>query len=95
MKTQRNKQMEEEIDAIVIAHADDEEAWDLPVNVSKKKTTSVSLPAALAERAFFFSRVHKEKNTGNWIARIIQERLDMEEAAFTGLKRDMFAKSAR
>jgi hypothetical protein len=95
MKARRNKQTEEEIDAIVIAHADDENEWDQPVQVHKKKTASVSLPANLAERAVFFSRVHREKSMENWLARIIQERLDIEEAAFTGLKRDMFAKSAR
>lgn len=95
MKAQRSKQTEEEIDAIVTAHADDENAWDQPVHVHKKKSASISLPTVLAERAAFFSRIHREKNMENWLARIIQERLDIEEAAFIGLKRDMFAKSAR
>ncbi len=95
MKAQRNKHTEEEIDDIVTAHAGDENAWDQPVHIHKNKSASVSLPAALAERAVFFSRVHREKSMENWLARIIQERLDVEEAAFTGLKRDMFAKSAR
>jgi hypothetical protein len=95
MKAQHNKQTEEEIDAIVVAHADDESEWEQQAIVRKKKTASISLPAPLAERAIFFSRVHREKSMENWLARIIQERLDIEEAAFTGLKRDMFAKSAQ
>ena len=32
MKAQRNKQTEEEIDAFVVAHADDENAWGQPVH---------------------------------------------------------------
>jgi hypothetical protein len=95
MKTERNKQTEEEIDAFVVAHAEDENAWDQPVHVVKKKSASVSIPASLADRAAFFSRIHREKSMENWLARIINERLDIEEAAFTGLKRDMFAKSPR
>jgi len=95
MKAHRNKKTEQEIDAIVTAHADDENAWDTPVHLHKKKSASISLPAILADRAAFFSRIHREKNMENWLARIIQERLDIEEAAFNGLKRDMFAKSAR
>ena len=29
----------------------------------------------------------------SWLKRIIQERIDLEEAAFTGLKRDIAAKN--
>ena len=38
MKAQWNKQTKEEIDAIVTAHADDDNEWDQPVRVHKKKT---------------------------------------------------------
>ncbi len=38
MKTHSNKQTEEEIDAIVTAHADDENAWDQAVHVHKKES---------------------------------------------------------
>jgi hypothetical protein len=95
MNAQRNKQSDEEIDVIVTAHADDESAWDQPVHIHRKKSASISLQTVLTERAAFFSRIHREKNMENWLARIIQERLDIEEAAFTGFKREMFSKSAR
>jgi hypothetical protein len=83
---------EEGIDNIAIAQAEDDSAWEQPVSVKMKKATSVSLPAALAERDAFFARVHREKNLENWLKQIIQERLDIEEAAFTGFKKDMLAK---
>ena len=51
---------------------------------------------ALAVRAAFFARVHREKSLENWLKQIIQERLvDIEEAAFAGFKKDMIAKGSR
>lgn len=44
MKTERTKQTEEEVDAFVVAQAEDENAWDQPVRVVKKKSASVSIP---------------------------------------------------
>lgn len=89
MKAKRTAMNEEEIDNIVIAQAEDEAAWEEPVIVKKNSATSVSLPAALAERAAFFARVHREKDLESWLKRIIQERLDIEEAAFSGFKKEM------
>ena len=34
-----------------------------------------------------------EVSVEDWLRRIIQERIDLEEAAFTGLKRDLAAKN--
>lgn len=95
MNAKRAVMTEEEIDTIVTAQAEDETAWEQPVTVKRGRATSVSLPAALAERAAFFARVHREKSLDNWLKRIIQERLDIEEAAFTGFKRDLLAKGSR
>jgi len=57
--------------------------------------TSVSIPAALAAQAAFFARLHREADLSNWLKRIIQERLDIEEAAFSGSKKDLLAKNSR
>jgi hypothetical protein len=46
-------------------------------------------------RAAFFARIHREKNLESWLKQIIQERLEIEEAAFTGFKKDMLAKGSR
>ena len=60
MKSKLKFKTEEEIDRIVIAQADDEFAWGVPVKVSKSKSTSLVLPSDLAARAAFFARLHRE-----------------------------------
>lgn len=94
MKTRRKKLSEEEIDQIVISQADNDAAWEDPLKVSPKRATSLSLPAILASRAVFFARLHREPSLEDWIKRIIRERLDIEEAAFAGCKREMIAKNS-
>ena len=90
MRKKRAKSLtEREIDNIVVAQADDETAWGKPVRIEKVKTASVLLPASLATRAAFFARLHREKNIEAWLERIIQDRLDLEEAAFADLKREL------
>ena len=86
---------EEEIDRIVIAQADNKTAWEKPLEVRRTKSTSVLIPAALAAQAAFFARLHLEANLNNWLKRIIQERLDIEEAAFAGSKKDLVANNDR
>ena len=80
---------ERDIDQIVVAQADEDAAWGKPVLVRRTKTASVPLPSALTTRVAFFARLHREQSMEAWIERIIQERLDLEEAAFAGLKRDL------
>jgi len=80
---------DEEIDRIVVAQADDESAWGKPIKVRPPKSSTMRLPSELAARAAFFARLHRESNMENWLKRIIRERIDFEEAAFSGLKRDL------
>ena len=80
---------EADIDQIVVAQAEDDTAWGKPVRVRKTKPASIPLPSALATRVAFFARLHREQSVEAWIERIIQERLDLEEAAFASLKRDL------
>jgi hypothetical protein len=82
---------EEEIDKIVEAQADDDSAWEKPIRVRKAKPASVPLSSELAARAAFFACLHRERSVGDWLRRIIQERIDLEEAAFAGLKRELAA----
>lgn len=84
---------EEEIDALVEAQADDDSAWDESVGVHRTESASVSLPSDLAARAAFFARLHRETNFEDWLRRVIQERLDLEEAAFATLKRELATKN--
>jgi hypothetical protein len=94
MRTKKKAQplAEQEIDQIVVAQVEDDTAWGNPVRVRRTKTASVPLPSALAARVAFFARLHREQSMEAWIERIIQERLDLEEAAFAGLKRDLATK---
>ena len=80
---------EQEIDQIVAAQADDDSAWDSPIRVQKAKPASLSIPANLAARAAFLARLHRTKNVDDWLTRIIQERIELEEAAFIGAKQDL------
>lgn len=86
---------EEEIDQKVIDQADNASAWESPIKSRKSKSTSVTLPSELASRAAFFARLHREGSLDSWLKRIIQERLDIEEAAFSGLKKELSAKNSR
>ena len=72
MKSKLKFKTEEEIDRIVIAQADDDSAWGLPVKVSKSKSTSLALPSDLAVRAAFFARLHREASLENWLKRVPQ-----------------------
>ena len=86
---------EEEIDRIVISQADNETAWGKPMKIRRTKPISVLIPAALAAQAAFFARLHREANLSSWLKRIIQERLDIEEAALTESKKDLVANNGR
>ena len=85
---------EEEIDQIVVAQADDNSAWSEPIQVRKTKPTDLSIPGELAARAAFLAQLHREKNMEEWITRIIRERIELEEAAFLEIKRDLAIKSS-
>ncbi len=95
MKSKRKVMTEEKIDQKVTAEADDASAWESSTKALKSKSTSVILPSELASRAAFFARLHRERSLENWLKRIIQERLDIEEAAFSGFKRELLAKNGR
>lgn len=89
MKTKWKAMTEEEIDRAVVAQAENKDAWEKPVKARRAKLTSVSLPSALAAKAAFFARLHREAKLENWLNRIIQERLDIEEAAFADFKKNL------
>ena len=94
MSTKNNKRLsEQEIDRLVIAQADDKSAWDKPIRVRKTKPASVSIPAELAARATFLAQLHRTKNLEEWLTQVIEERIELEEAAFIGVKEDLATKA--
>lgn len=82
-----NSLSEAEIDAIIIAQADDDAAWEPVIHVQRHQPASIALPADLAARAAFLARVHHQNSMEAWLRRIIEERIELEEAAFVGAKR--------
>ena len=88
-KSTRKHFSEEEIDKVVESQAEEDSAWEKPIKVRRAKPTALSLPAELAARAVFLARLHREKNVEEWLARIIKERVELEEVAFSEAKRAM------
>jgi hypothetical protein len=88
----KNNLTEKEIDKVVVAQANDESAWEKPVNVRRTKPASFSIPAGLVARAAFLARAHRTKNVDEWLAQVIRERVELEEAAFAGAKQELTVK---
>lgn len=88
-KSRRKQLSEEEIDRIVESQAKDDSAWEKPIQVRKARAASLSLPAELAARAAFLTKLHREKNVEDWLRRIIKERVELEEVAFIEAKREI------
>lgn len=93
-KTAKTRLSDAEIDALVEAQANYPSAWDKPTKVRRGKNAPLSLPADLAARAVFLAKLHREKNVDSWLARIIKERVELEERAFSQAKRALSARSA-
>lgn len=90
MKSKANKVLsEQEIDNIVVSQANDDSAWGKPIRARRNKPASLSIPADLAARAAFLAQIHRTKSVEEWLTQVIQERVELEEAAFAGLKHDL------
>lgn len=91
----RKRQTEEEIDEQVIARADDDSAWEEPIQVKRGDTAHFSLPPELAARAAFLARIHRAGGIEAWLSRIIRERIELEEGAFAAAKRELATRSSK
>jgi hypothetical protein len=88
MSRRDQRRTEAEIDDIVVSQADEDTAWDAPVQV-EAAVSSFSLPADLSMRASFLARLHHARGLEDWLARVIRERIELEESAFAAAKRDL------
>jgi len=84
---------EKDIDQLIVAQANNHSAWEKPIRVRRTKSASLSIPADLAARAAFLARLHRKTSAEEWLRHIIQERVELEEAAFVGAKHDLAAKA--
>lgn len=80
---------QEAIDQLVIAHSDDESAWEAPIRVKKSKPASLSIPGDLAARAAFLASLHREAGVHKWVERVLRERVELEELAFAEAKKEL------
>ena len=83
------KLAQEEVDRLVTAEADEDSAWQKAIVVKRPKSTSLSIPAELAARAAFLARLHRESRVDKWVERIVRERVEIEESAFTAAKKTL------
>ena len=83
------KPTQEQVDRLVAAEADEDSAWQKAIVVRRPKTTSLSIPAELAARAAFLARLHRESRVDKWVERIVRERVEIEESAFTAAKKTL------
>ena len=87
--TTKRKITEMEIDELVEKQVEDDSAWEKPVRVRRTKSASLSIPPELAARAAFLAKLHRKPNVEEWLTRVIQERIELEEAAFVGAKHEL------
>lgn len=90
---EKKAQSEKEIDDFVAAQADDESSWDQSIQVRRTASSTMRIPSELAARAAFFAKLHRQTSVEECLSKIVKERLEMEEAAFASLKREMAFKT--
>jgi len=84
---------ESEIDESVVKQANDDLAWEKTICVRRSKGASFSIPSELAARAAFLAKLHRKSNVAEWLERVIQERIELEEAAFVGVKQELTSRA--
>jgi hypothetical protein len=89
--TAKRKMTESEIDELVEQQASNDSAWEKPVRVRKTRGASISIPPDLAARAAFLAKLHRKPSVEEWLTRVIQERIELEEAAFIGAKQELIS----
>jgi len=82
----------EQIDDLVVSQAEDDYAWDAPIEVRRNKPGSFSLSPELAGKAVFLARLHHAAGVEEWLTNVIKERIELEEVAFAAVKREMQSK---
>lgn len=83
------KLAQDQIDRVVTAQADDDSAWQKAIVVRRPKSASLSIPAELAARAAILARLHRESRVDKWVERVVRERVEIEESAFTAAKKTL------
>jgi hypothetical protein len=88
-KNKAAKLSEQAIDELVVSQADNNLVWEPSIRVKKPKAASVSISGELAARAAFLANLHSEKGLDGWVERVLRERVELEELAFTRAKKEL------
>jgi hypothetical protein len=89
----KKKLTEYEIDESVVRQANNDLAWGKTVRVRRANGASFSISPELAARAAFLAKLHRKSNVAEWLERVIQERIELEEAAFVGVKQELTSRA--
>jgi hypothetical protein len=92
MKTLEKKtpsRSQESIDRRVISQSENDSAWEAPVLVKRAQPASLSIPGDLAVRAAFLARLHRATDLEGWVERVLHERVELEESAFSEAKKNL------
>ena len=73
----------------MISQSENDSAWEAPVRVKRAKPASLSIPGDLAARAAFLARLHRANDLGSWVERVLRERVELEESAFSEAKKNL------
>ena len=85
----KRKPTQEQIDQLVTIQADEDSAWEKPTVVRRPKSMPLSISGDLAARAAFLAKIHRESGLDKWVERIVRERVEIEESAFTAAKKGL------
>ena len=80
---------QDQVDRFVTGQADEDSVWEKAIVVRRPKSRSLSIPAELAARAAFLAKLHRESGVDKWVERIVRERVEIEESAFTASKKTL------
>ncbi|MGO9274282.1 MAG: hypothetical protein ACLQOO_29275 [Terriglobia bacterium] len=80
---------QEAIDRLVVSQSEDDSAWEASVRVKRSKPASLSIPGDLAARAAFLAKLHREPGLDQWVERVVRERVELEEFAFSEAKKKL------
>jgi len=80
---------QDSIDRRVISESESDTAWEAPVRVKRAKPASLSIPGDLAARAAFLARLHRATDLETWVERVLRERIELEESAFSEAKKSL------
>jgi hypothetical protein len=84
------KLTQDQVDRFVTGQADKDSAWEKAIVIRRSKSASLSIPAELAARAAFLAKLHRESGgVDKWVERIVRERVEIEESAFTAAKKTL------